>query len=152
MKDISWKERTLLNLSVIEVKLSERDKKLYKTKKLNTIISCVWEYSRGGCHDCIIYRDTLERMILNIDRRGFHGIKEYRTLYSLVLRHLVSTHKLVQEGKYLSASAPLGMSFGVLIGYVQFDNTVIGISLGLAIGVVIGLTMDYRAKQSGVQI
>lgn len=152
MKSMGWIKKTLIELESSELLLSDRDKKLFKTKKLKFMITCVGRYSKEGCHDCVIYKDTIDRMVLSLDKDEPHDIREYRNLYSLVLKHLVNSHEFKQEGKYFFVFISTGITIGALIGSLEYDNAILGTSIGLIIGSFIGLVLEYRAKMLGIQI
>jgi hypothetical protein len=50
-----------------------------------------------------------------------------------------------EEDNFMAAGMCLGMSFGGLIGWMLFDDYVIGMCIGLLLGLVIG--MPKRKKK-----
>ncbi|EDP94931.1 hypothetical protein U8527_15350 [Kordia algicida OT-1] len=61
---------------------------------------------------------------------------------------VITKHKLVNKGYYVSIWMPLGIALGMPWGVV-FGNIALGLPIGLAVGLAIGSSLDAKAKKEG---
>jgi hypothetical protein len=65
-----------------------------------------------------------------------------------LISHLKKKHGLVNEGEYLGWSLVIGLIAGGVVGFI-IGNTPPATGVGLALGAVVGLILDVRAKKTG---
>lgn len=92
---------------------------------------------------------------LDIDSRSTNEKRHFKEALQQFKKYLKDTFYLTTKGHYTNLGIALGMSFGVLFGFVVlsgFERSMgisLGLSLGMFIGLLIGRHMDARAQASG---
>lgn len=132
-------------IEILEKEMSKSQLKRYKIKQLKRMIQSVYRFGDAGCHDCVIYQSTLERMITNIEVRG--NYREFINLFCLIRNHLIKEHHYVQAYMKLSNFTLVWSLFAALIGHYVLDNYMISLA-GAGFGFTIGIIQEHKAEKN----
>jgi len=144
-----WYQAIDRKIEELKHKLLPRDVKEYQLDKLRSIARRVDEFAPGDplCRD---YQQLIESMVAELpgaplphDRNKFHICS-----VGAMVSHLKKAHHLVNEGEYLGLWLVFGLILGGVVGLL-IGSTPPAAGAGLAIGTVIGMILDARAKREG---
>ncbi len=150
MRNPDWHTDTLRQIDDITSSLDKRIAKRFRVDLLKRIATRLERYSAEGCAECDSLRGKVDRLVLLYEQAAQgHTIdhKEHKALFQELIRHLRSTHKLIEDGTNQS----MWMSIGLVLG-VTLQRTMLGaasIGIGLCLGIAIGSSMDASAKKAG---
>jgi hypothetical protein len=103
------------------------------------------------CSECkALYKDvedyfeTLKEKDYNLDRKDK---KTSKTLTDTIIKHLRKEHNMFRQGYYMSIFIPLGTSVGLVAGLLFFEKTVLPTVLGITMGLLIGVVLDATVKK-----
>lgn len=120
------------------------------TKLLRRIAIRFDEFS-GECKDCKSMLKDMEKYLRRLndmeDEINKDILKEHFKIKSNYVSHLNKNHALIQLGQNTGLWMSLGVSIGVVLGLTTFDNIALGIPIGISIGLLIGTSKDALAKK-----
>ncbi|WP_409229039.1 hypothetical protein [Gudongella sp. SC589] len=99
---------------------------------------------RAMLKDMDLYLKKLNDRDAEIDK---DFLKDHFKRKSKYVAHLNKNHELIQMGQNTGLWMSLGVSIGVVLGLTTFDNLAIGIPIGMSIGLLIGSAKDALAKK-----
>lgn len=147
MEEQNWHSAISNRVEIIEAGLDSRATSQLRTKLIKRVAARLDQYSDKGCSECASLKTTLEHLLDLMDARARGEIidrKEYHSQVMTLLKHLKGTHKLIEEGTYIS----LGTSLGLLLGVVMQNMfTIAHLGIGLCFGVAVGSMMDAQVKK-----
>ena len=129
-------------------RLSERERKIYKTETLRRILEETERY-QGSCGTCKRtledypkYLTLLEEAVQNKGKG-----RNYLLLVAQMQKHFHKAHGFIAEGMYMGMGVALGLCFGAAFSTIINNFAFVGI--GLPIGIGIGIALDQNAKKKG---
>ena len=143
-------ERISESISILEKTQNEHTLKRLDTKLLRRIAIRFDEFS-DGCSDCKDMLKDLDAYLRKL--REFEGemdkdlLKEHFKRKSKYVAHLNRNHGLIQMGQNTGLWMSLGVSIGIVLGLTTFENFAMGLPIGISIGLLIGATKDALAKK-----
>ncbi len=149
----SIRERILIKISEKKMYIDKKQIKYYRLDLVERITKRLASFY-DECKECADFIGKLEGYVDTIGTNADKQTKrEYDKYLNIIISHLASKHKLVNENYYMSIYMPIGMMFGMAFGAVgiigESSNMGIGISIGLCIGVALGVSQDTKAKKDG---
>ncbi|AGK55764.1 hypothetical protein [Bacillus sp. 1NLA3E] len=148
MKKSEWYNVTIRKVNDLNIKLDKRKVRRFRVSLLIKMISRIEEFSLQSCDQCENYKQNIEQMISMLEQDSSANIKEFRSIFNEILKHLKKDHGLVEEGTYMPQWLSLGLIFGVAFMFTYTYS----ISIGMLLGIVIGSMLDENAKKKGKQI
>lgn len=146
----SWSNNTFKILDLVEKKLTIKEQIKFKTKNLRKMINDVGLFSEDGCNDCLVYKDTLER-ILNQLLNNTHDKREFMNLYSIILNHLVKSHGAVRRGQFVYLYMIICSTTGGLLSVLSGISVTFGLIIGVLFGALFGLIREVVAIKENTQ-
>ncbi|WP_071396232.1 hypothetical protein [Bacillus tuaregi] len=147
-------DQLILNLEKLKIDLGEKKAKRLSMTRLDRIIKRLVSFE--DCQEC---QNHLSEMNTNLEYlKSKHGrlekqdIREHQRLVNQVISHLQKKHKLITEGFYVGTYMIFGLALGYAIGFFIFNDYIMGSSIGLLFGVILGSSMDANAKKKGLTI
>ena len=145
-----WYENTEKAIVSYQSGLTPKEVKKYKLDLLLRVARRVADFSEE-CGQCQVFQPDITQMVQELgtlSKRPKDARRAHNKKLKLVVRHLKSRHKLIDEGHYRNLGMALGSGWGVGIG-VAFDIIGIGIGGGTGLGLAIGTALDAKAKKDG---
>lgn len=149
-KSMNWEQTYLLRVEAFEANISKQLARKLKIAQLKLMIINIFKFADDGCHDCLIYKSTIERMIDHLEHRG--NLKEYKNLFCLIRNHLIREHKFVQSGISMFIIASIFMSIGIFAGLYVFDSFGMSFFISTFMGIILGLTQEMKLQKIGVRL
>lgn len=146
----SWSNNTFRILDLVEKKLTSKEQIKFKTNNLRKMINDVGLFSEDGCNDCLVYKDTLER-ILNQLLNNTHDKREFMNLYSIILNHLVKSHGAVRRGQFVYLYMIICSITGGLLSVLSGVSVTLGLIIGVLFGALFGLIREVVAIKENTQ-
>jgi hypothetical protein len=144
-----WYSQISRRLGELKHKLLPRDVKEYQIDKLLSISRRVDEFSAVD-PACREYRQEIDAMVTELYSAPLSQARNKYQMWKIgeLISHLKKKHGLVNEGEYLGWSLVIGLIAGGVVGFI-IGNTPPATGAGLALGAVVGLILDARAKKTG---
>lgn len=137
------------SIDKLEENQNTKTQKKLDTKLLRRIATRFDEFS-GECKECKAMLKDMEmylRKLKDMDSIDKVTLKEHFKIKSKYVGHLNRNHELIQWGQNTGLWMSLGVSIGVVLGLTTFDNIALGIPIGISIGLLIGTSKDALAKK-----
>ncbi|MEQ6390639.1 hypothetical protein RZN22_15180 [Bacillaceae bacterium S4-13-58] len=148
-------ERLLDLIHKIELETYDKTKRKLQLDKSKRILTRLDAYS-SECEECTELLNEWENALSELHEKASSpndtDTKNHSLLIKKSVSHLQSTHKLVEEGHYMSIYMTLGMSIGLVFGLTIFDNLALGLPIGMVFGIALGTSLDADAKKKGKTI
>ena len=144
-----WYCRIAAQIEDLKLKLLPRDVKEYQLEKLQCIARRVGEFSPGD-PVCRKYQGEIEAMVAELAGAPLPAARNKAQMWKIgeMISHLKKCHKLVNDGEYLGWCLIIGLLIGGFAGLI-IGETPPATGLGLALGAIIGVILDARAKREG---
>lgn len=143
-------ERIDTSLKSLEDSLDRKIQKKLDLKLLKRIALRFHEFS-PQCKECkTLMKEMdpyLKGLVENKNRIDKGILKAHFKTKSRYVGHLNRNHELIQLGQNTGLWMSLGVSIGVFLGLTTFDNLAIGLPIGMSIGLLIGSSKDALAKK-----
>lgn len=106
-----------------------------------------------NCEECSKQLQDVEEYLTQLKKKANHSeeidYKKHKLHYHTISNHLTKQHEIITSGYYLSIFMSIGSGLGLVFGMLIFDNMILGLVFGAAIGLVIGTTLDANARNKG---
>lgn len=148
MKSSTWSGQIIEEIEKIMRDLNQKQKKKYKLLFLERVVHRIDYFSNEGCNECEQYKAEIRRMLdVLSDGNELKGerLSNYRVSMKKIVKHLQKEHKLIEEGTYMTQFMVLGLLIGAaFISYFSWT-----VAIGFSLGLLIGSSLDARAKGQG---
>jgi hypothetical protein len=144
-----WFTEIARRIDELKQKLLPRDVKEYQLDKLRSIARRVDEFASAD-PVCRNYRQEIDAMVAELYGAPLPQSRNKVQMCKIgeMINHLKKTHKLVNDGEYLGWWLIYGLIAGGIVGLI-IGNSPPATFAGLAIGAVVGIFLDARAKRQG---
>jgi tetrahydromethanopterin S-methyltransferase subunit B len=140
-------------LQALKSTADEETAKKLQWEKCDRIIEKLSSFS-SDCEACNEHLTDLEKHIIHLNSKSVSlaedDIIQLNQKSENISSHLQKEHKMVTSGYYLSIYMTTGMSFGVVLGLILFDNIALWLPIGFGIGIAMGAAMDADAQKKGM--
>ncbi|MCR3956483.1 MAG: hypothetical protein NUK57_09310 [Gudongella sp.] len=145
-------ERINESIDTLERTQNKKTVRLLDTKLLRWIAFRFNEFS-DDCKDCKTLLKDMDSYLRKLNEKNTDfdrdTLKDHFKRKSKYVAHLNRTHDLIQMGQNTGLWVSLGVSIGVVLGLTTFDNLALGIPIGMSIGLLIGTSKDALARKQG---
>jgi F0F1-type ATP synthase assembly protein I len=90
------------------------------------------------------YFEVLKEKEYHLNRKDK---KTSKVLTDTIIKHLHKEHNLFRQGYYMSIFIPMGTSIGIVVGLIFFEKIIMPSVLGLTLGLLIGVVLDATVKK-----
>ncbi|HZH92719.1 MAG TPA: hypothetical protein VFD79_01340 [Tissierellaceae bacterium] len=143
-------ERINESINIIEKDHKGQTLRKLDTKLLRRIALRFDEFS-DDCNECKTMSKDLDQYLKRLkDMKGEiakDDLKDHFKKKSKYVAHLNKNHGLIQMGQNTGLWMSLGVSIGIVLGLTTFDNFAMGLPIGISIGLLIGSSKDALAKK-----
>lgn len=91
MKKSEWYNVTIRKVNDLNIKLDKRKVRRFRVSLLIKMISRIEEFSLQSCDQCENYKQNIEQMISMLEQDSSANIKEFRSIFNEILKHLKRT-------------------------------------------------------------
>ncbi len=143
-------ERINESINIIEKDHTDQTLRKLDTKLLRRIALRFDEFS-DDCNECKTMSKDLDQYLKRLkDMKGEiakDDLKDHFKRKSKYVAHLNKNHGLIQMGQNTGLWMSLGVSIGIVLGLTTFDNFAMGLPIGISMGLLIGSSKDALAKK-----
>jgi hypothetical protein len=105
-----------------------------------------------NCQQCHQYQSHMDSLLKDLAANAPQIPKEQKRTFlgntNTILSHLKKVHGLISDGQNTGIWLAIGAGIGVALGSA-FKNPGIGIGAGVALGLIIGASLDAKARKDG---
>src|SRR5690606_3669979 len=92
----------------------------------------------SNCEECSKQLQGVEEYLTQLKEKANHSEEidytKHKLRYHNISNHLTKQHEIITSGYYLSIFMSIGSGLGLVFGMLIFDNMILGLVFGAAIG------------------
>lgn len=108
---------------------------------------------KENCNTCTEFLEHTDKYFESlISKNGVvskEDFKRHRDIRTELVVHLIKQHRLVQKGQHMAGFISIGMAIGAVLGLTVLNNQAIGLPAGIVIGLAMGYAADNNARRKG---